>query len=51
MSTDPENMIRVKADQQLGEIEKKYPGFTHVSCLFLFLGVSLTVPDNKTLDK
>ncbi|XP_025080871.1 nipped-B-like protein B isoform X1 [Pomacea canaliculata] len=33
MSTDPENMIRVKADQQLGEIEKKYPGFTHMKAL------------------
>ena len=31
MSTDPETSIRVKADQQMEEIEKKYPGFTHVS--------------------
>ena len=31
MSTDPENLVRIKADQQLEEIEKKYPGFTHVS--------------------
>ena len=29
--TDPDPVIRVKADQQLEEIEKKYPGFIHVS--------------------
>ncbi|KAK7495047.1 hypothetical protein BaRGS_00013687 [Batillaria attramentaria] len=33
MSTDPENGIRVKSDQQLEEIEKKYPGFTHMKAL------------------
>ncbi|KAK7101267.1 hypothetical protein V1264_024072 [Littorina saxatilis] len=33
MSTDPENVVRVKADQQLEEIEKKYPGFTHMKAL------------------
>ena len=31
MCTDTEQSIRVKADQQLQEIEKKYPGFIHVS--------------------
>lgn len=31
MGSDNEQAIRVKADQQLQEIEKKYPGFTHVS--------------------
>ncbi|XP_076440937.1 nipped-B-like protein A isoform X2 [Babylonia areolata] len=33
MSTDPENVVRIKADQQLEEIEKKYPGFTHMKAL------------------
>ncbi|KAL8600997.1 hypothetical protein ACOMHN_030654 [Nucella lapillus] len=33
MSTDPENLVRIKADQQLEEIEKKYPGFTHMKAL------------------
>ena len=32
MCTDEEQSIRVKADQQLQEIEKQYPGFIHVSC-------------------
>lgn len=31
MCTDTEKVIRVKADQQLQEIDKKYPGFIHVS--------------------
>lgn len=31
MCTDEEQSIRVKADQQLQEIEKQYPGFIHVS--------------------
>lgn len=31
MATDSEAPIRVKAEQQLQEIEKKYPGFIHVS--------------------
>lgn len=45
MSTDPENVVRVKSDQQLEEIEKKYPGFTHVctllseQSLFIFLNI------------
>lgn len=38
MCTDTEKVIRVKADQQLQEIDKKYPGFIHVS---------LTDRDNK----
>lgn len=33
MCTDTEKAIRVKADQQLQEIDKKYPGFIHVSSL------------------
>ncbi|XP_046372301.1 nipped-B-like protein isoform X3 [Haliotis rufescens] len=33
MSSDPEAAIRIKADQQLEEIEKKYPGFTHMKAL------------------
>uniref|UniRef100_A0A2C9MAH1 Nipped-B protein n=1 Tax=Biomphalaria glabrata TaxID=6526 RepID=A0A2C9MAH1_BIOGL len=33
MGTDTEQSIRVKADQQLQEIEKKYPGFTHMKAL------------------
>ena len=40
MSSDPEPMIRVKADQQLEDIEKKYPGFMHVSSLII-QGVSV----------
>lgn len=31
--TDPDTVIRVKADQQLEEIEKKYPGFIHMKAL------------------
>ena len=31
MATDTEAPIRVKAEQQLQEIEKKYPNFIHVS--------------------
>ncbi|XP_060078784.1 nipped-B-like protein isoform X3 [Ylistrum balloti] len=31
--TDSEQSIRVKADQQLQEIEKKYPGFIHMKSL------------------
>ena len=34
MGTDCEAVIRIKADQQLQEIEKKYPGFIHV-CLLI----------------
>ncbi|XP_078316661.1 nipped-B-like protein isoform X3 [Crassostrea virginica] len=30
MCTDTEKVIRVKADQQLQEIDKKYPGFIHM---------------------
>ncbi|GFS10541.1 nipped-B-like protein [Elysia marginata] len=33
MGSDIELAIRVKADQQLQEIEKKYPGFTHMKAL------------------
>lgn len=33
MGSDIETAIRVKADQQLQEIEKKYPGFTHMKAL------------------
>ncbi|XP_059166950.1 nipped-B-like protein [Physella acuta] len=33
MGSDNEQAIRVKADQQLQEIEKKYPGFTHMKAL------------------
>ncbi|XP_005090101.1 nipped-B-like protein B [Aplysia californica] len=33
MGSDIESAIRVKADQQLQEIEKKYPGFTHMKAL------------------
>ena len=35
MGTDSEAVIRIKADQQLQEIEKKYPGFIHVSTISL----------------
>ncbi|CAC5356365.1 SCC2 [Mytilus coruscus] len=31
--TDSDNVIRVKADSQLEEIEKKYPGFIHMKAL------------------
>ncbi|XP_050412412.1 nipped-B-like protein [Patella vulgata] len=30
MGTDTEAAVRIKADQQMLEIEKKYPGFTHM---------------------
>ncbi|ESO95734.1 hypothetical protein LOTGIDRAFT_214826 [Lottia gigantea] len=30
MGTDIEAAVRIKADQQMQEIEKKYPGFTHM---------------------
>ncbi|XP_041356628.1 nipped-B-like protein isoform X2 [Gigantopelta aegis] len=33
MGSDPEPAIRVKSDQHLEEIEKKYPGFTHMKAL------------------
>ncbi|RUS79411.1 hypothetical protein EGW08_012824, partial [Elysia chlorotica] len=33
MGSDIELAIRIKADQQLQEIEKKYPGFTHMKAL------------------
>ncbi|XP_056020035.1 nipped-B-like protein isoform X3 [Ostrea edulis] len=33
MCTDTEKAIRVKADQQLQEIDKKYPGFIHMKAL------------------
>ncbi|XP_061192495.1 nipped-B-like protein isoform X1 [Saccostrea echinata] len=33
MCTDVEKAIRVKADQQLQEIDKKYPGFIHMKAL------------------
>lgn len=33
MCTDTEKVIRVKADQQLQEIDKKYPGFIHMKAL------------------
>ncbi|XP_052774333.1 nipped-B-like protein A isoform X2 [Mya arenaria] len=33
MATDSEATIRVKAEQQLQEIEKKYPGFIHMKAL------------------
>ncbi|KAL3869511.1 hypothetical protein ACJMK2_042182, partial [Sinanodonta woodiana] len=33
MGSDTEAAIRVKADQQLQEIEKKYPGFIHMKAL------------------
>ncbi|BFZ16564.1 hypothetical protein BsWGS_19603 [Bradybaena similaris] len=33
MGSDLEQAIRIKADQQLQEIEKKYPGFTHMKAL------------------
>ncbi|XP_064624377.1 nipped-B-like protein isoform X2 [Lineus longissimus] len=33
MGTDTDNTIRVKADQQLQEIDKKYPGFIHMKSL------------------
>ena len=36
MCTDTEKVIRVKADQQLQEIDKKYPGFIHVSIVHTF---------------
>jgi hypothetical protein len=41
MCTDTEKAIRVKADQQLQEIDKKYPGFIHVSkcCFFSVLNI------------
>ena len=31
MGTESDSAVRVKADQQLQEIDKKYPGFIHVS--------------------
>lgn len=33
MGTDSEAVIRIKAEQQLQEIEKKYPGFIHMKTL------------------
>ena len=36
MATDPEPIMRNKADQQLLEIDKKYTGFIHVSHSPLF---------------
>lgn len=40
MGTDCEAVIRIKADQQLQEIEKKYPGFIHV-CLLITTDIDL----------
>ena len=40
MGTDCEAVIRIKADQQLQEIEKKYPGFIHV-CLLITIDEDL----------
>ena len=35
MGADSDSVIRVKADQQLQEIDKKYPGFIQVSVIYL----------------
>lgn len=43
MSTDVEAGIRVKADQQLQEIEKKYPGFVHVSIKRLLFSLMCSI--------
>ena len=34
MGSDCDNAIRIKADQQLAEIDKKYPGFIQVCVVF-----------------
>lgn len=39
MSTDTEKLVSHSADKQLGEIEKKYPGFIHTKSQ---LGVKLS---------
>uniref|UniRef100_UPI00358E56D1 nipped-B-like protein isoform X3 n=1 Tax=Myxine glutinosa TaxID=7769 RepID=UPI00358E56D1 len=33
MGTDPEPVTRNKADQQLGDIDRKYPGFVHMKAV------------------
>ena len=34
MGADCDNLIRIKSDQQLAEIDKKYPGFIQVGVSF-----------------
>ncbi|KAL5016356.1 hypothetical protein ScPMuIL_005945 [Solemya velum] len=46
MGTDPEAAIRIKADQQLQDIEKKYPGFIHMKAL---QGIKLSYRIQKLL--
>jgi len=41
MSSDVDVNIRLKADQQLLEIDKKYTGFIQVTCRQVYNGLSV----------
>ena len=43
MGTDNDSTIRVKADQQVQELDKKYPGFIQVTVNIRFTNIDAVV--------